>query len=355
MNTSNISFILDHRLMPYRLPFFKQLAEKGYQITVIHPGPLVEDADFLTQRLSKSVKLVPGLTYRSYKHTDSDIVVHMQNIRLLNLWLLTLNPFKKFKLVHWGIGMSSAKGLDLRPNLISRARAFLSRFASAIVLYSDYPLPLFPKSVHRKIFVANNTVFNPLMANYSSEKKSSFLFIGTLNKRKGLDDLLISFSEVINAVPDDDLYLNIIGEGEEKARLEKRSHELGVKQHVRFLGRISTPEEKQIYFKQAIASISPKQAGLSVLESFSYGVPFIAYEKAISGGEHLNIKNGENGYLVDSQKELTTRMQKLYQDRALAKKLGSSAFRYYKDKRQMKHMVEVFDKVMKTVSENESF
>ena len=153
MEKVNVSFILDHRLMAYRLPFFEQLVEKGYDITIIHPGPLVDNIDFLSQKLSISLKIAPGLSYRRYKkNTNTNIVVYMQNIRILNLWLITLDPFRNFKLIHWGIGVSSAKGLDHTPSFISKIRAFLSRFASAIILYSDYPLPLFPKSIYKKNF-----------------------------------------------------------------------------------------------------------------------------------------------------------------------------------------------------------
>ena len=147
------------------------------------------------------------------------------------------------------------------------------------------------------------------------------------------------------------IQLDIIGDGEEKERLKELSIKLGIEENINFLGRIYSPEEKQVYFKKAIASISPKQAGLSVLESFSYGVPFIAYENAISGGEHLNIKNGFNGFLLHSQKELANILKQLYRDRALSKKLGNNAYEYYRSKRQMKHMVNTFDSAFKYVSD----
>lgn len=49
MDSTNISFILYHRLMLYRLPFSKQLNKKDYQITVV--------------QLSKPIKLLPILSY----------------------------------------------------------------------------------------------------------------------------------------------------------------------------------------------------------------------------------------------------------------------------------------------------
>lgn len=48
----------------------------------------------------------------------------MQNIRVINLWLMSLNPLKKIRL-SIKVGVSSAKGLSRSPNLISKLLGFL--------------------------------------------------------------------------------------------------------------------------------------------------------------------------------------------------------------------------------------
>lgn len=345
-----ITFFLDHKLMNYRLDFFEQLSYLGYSITVVHPGPIIENIKLFHQLLSDVIDLPGGIQYRIKRKSSSpNIIVHMQNIRILNLWFLTLNPFTKYKVIHWGIGVSSSKGLSLKQTPISRLRGFLSRFASAVVLYSDYAIPLFPKAVHKKIFIANNTVYNPRIADFSLEVKSSFLFIGSLNARKGLDDLLIAFADLVKNTNNMSVQLDIIGEGPEKKNLIALSNKLGINDRTNFLGQISSSEEKEHCFKRAFACISPKQAGLSVLESFSYGVPFIAYKDAISGGEHLNIQNNVNGYLINDRIELASTLKTMVENKQLSATLGTNAFKYYKSKRQMKHMVEVFDLAFKSV------
>lgn len=347
-----ILFILDHKLMNYRLPFFEQLAARGYDLTVIHPGPILETKLF-SQKRSTSKKVGLGFEYRKYdKVLNPEVLIYMQNIRILNLWMVSLNPFRRFKLIHWGIGVSSSEGLSLQKTFISRLRSFLSLFSSAMILYSKYPLPLFPKSVRKKTFIANNTIFNPHKVDFSFKEKSTFLFIGSLNNRKGIEDLIISFSELTKKIAQSDLQLDIIGEGEEKSKLIELSNNLGVAKKVNFLGKISSPPEKELYFSKAIACISPKQAGLSVLESFSYGVPFIAYKNAISGGEHLNIKSGYNGYLLSSREELVDTMESMYTNKKLSKMLGKNAFKFYTDKRQMKNMVDTFETAFNYVKNN---
>lgn len=348
----HIAFLLDHNLMEYRLPFFQELQSRGYDIEVFHSGQFIGKEFGIKNRKAESKK---ALSFE-YKIIPSmkcfDIVVVMQNLRMLNLWLLTLNPFRKYKIIHWGIGVSSAKGLSRKRTLMARARDFISFYSDAIVLYSDFAKPMFCAKNLKKIFIANNTIFNPHQQDLSkSDIKDSFLFIGTLNKRKGLDILISAFADFLSQhQPHLAKKLVIIGDGSEKSNLIDLVHKLGLNEEVIFLGKIEDYKLKQRYFQRALVSISPKQAGLSVLESFSFGVPFIAFKNAISGGEHLNIKNGFNGFLVHSKEELTERMIQMDANPALSRKLGSEAFNYYVSKRTIEKMADEFIKVFKSVS-----
>lgn len=345
-----VGFILDHNLMGYRLPFFEQLSERNIDITVFHAGKKIENVPYLNQIVVKKTKIL-FFEYRDLPSLrEFDVVVHMQNMRIINLWLLTFNSLRSFKLVHWGIGVSSAKGLSLRKSMSTYLRNFIAKLASAQVLYSDFPLPLFSAQVRRKTFIANNTIYNPKPVDQSKHEKTTIVFIGSLNDRKRLDILLRAYSvyrKCVNVVKLTKLV--IIGDGPSKEKLMDISASLGINQFVLFAGNVSESKEKENYFKDAVVSISPLQAGLSVLESFSYGVPFISYTNAVSGGEHLNIKNDFNGYLVDSEAELVNHMINLNDDPKLGAKLGSNAFEYYKEHRSMKKMVGGFESAFQYV------
>lgn len=339
----NICFILDHGLKEYRLPFFNQLYNKGFNINIVHSGKkqfgLLPE---LEQDIVKSKNFL-GFQKCDIKNlNDFDVVVHMQNIRFISLWILSLNPFRKFKLIHWGIGTSSSKGLDSESPIIRLFRNIISICSDALVLYSSFPKSKFPAIVRKKIFVANNTVESLLSKDFSCESKDSFLFVGTLNERKGLDILIEAFSKYLKHNNRSYKILNIIGDGPFKEDLQRLVHHYELNSNVIFLGAINNESEKLPFYMKAVCCISPKQAGLSVLESFSFGVPFITFHDAISGGEHLNIEDGINGFLIHSENELLKKMIVLDQNRQLSVNLGHAAFKHYSQKRSMGLMVEEF-------------
>lgn len=342
--TFKIGFLLDHHLMHYRLPFFQQLSERGFEIIVYHSGKKLAGNYLFEQVTVKNIKF-RGLEYRKVPVLKGfDVIVCMQNIRLINLWLFSCNLFRTFKLIQWGIGVSSSKGLKPTKSFISRTRNLLASCAEAQILYSTYPLSLFSSKVRSKTFIANNTIDNPESSDLSSMPKNSVLFIGSLNNRKRLDILIRSFLKYLELYrPGRIINLNIIGEGEIKQELINQIGENPFKTHIRFIGKIEDYRQKIQYFKDSIICVSPKQAGLSVLESFSYGVPFVTFTDSISGGEHLNIIDGQNGYIVDNEETLVQIFKQLDADENLGRFLGRNAFMHYDTSRKMKDMVDSFE------------
>jgi glycosyltransferase involved in cell wall biosynthesis len=112
---------------------------------------------------------------------------------------------------------------------------------------------------------------------------------------------------------------------------------------VELLGRIDNPSELTRYYAEAIASVSFGQAGLAVLQSMAFGVPFITKENAISGGEKYNIINGETGILVKNDPAaLEAALRRLFADIDAARRLGKAAYHYYSEAATVENMVANF-------------
>lgn len=350
-----IAFILDHALMHYRVPFFNLLATKyNHEVTVFHSGKelSIEGLQF-KQVITPNKKIFKVFDYRQDINVNSfDIVICMQNIRLLNLWQLSLNMRRKFKLIQWGIGVSSAKGLRSQSRTVRTIRNFLMEFADAVVFYSNFPLQFIKEAHLPKSFVALNTVDNKLSKGLYSLPKDAFIFIGSLNKRKGLREMVAAFHRYLQLNPVNIKKLLIIGDGEEYHYLSEFISSHGLQDNILMLGKIECPQEKAAFFRRSIASISLNQAGLSVLESFSFGVPFITKKDAVSGGEHLNIKDFENGFLVEGIDDFVEKLRWIDGHLEDAKKLGEAAFSYYSNEANMDLMVHSFENAIRYVEQN---
>ena len=96
------------------------------------------------------------------------------------------------------------------------------------------------------------------------------------------------------------------------------------------------------YFAAAIACVSPKQAGLTVLKSMGCGVPYITRRDAITGGELFNIEHGVNGVLYERPEELKNVILDLTEHPETYMLYGSRARAYYEANRRPEQMAQGF-------------
>ena len=134
------------------------------------------------------------------------------------------------------------------------------------------------------------------------------LYIGRLNKIKGVDLLLRAVSTLKN---DYELQLSIVGDGPERETLESLMGDLGLEHIVCFCGESM---DIQKYLSNADIFIYPSTCqevfGISLVEALSYGVPCVAN---CLGGIPEIIQDGYNGILTEetSSEGLTIAIKKL--------------------------------------------
>jgi glycosyltransferase involved in cell wall biosynthesis len=147
-----------------------------------------------------------------------------------------------------------------------------------------------------------------------------FLFVGRLEKIKGLDDVIPLFREY----PDADLL--IAGDGEYAETL--RTIGQGIS-NVRFLGRV-TPEELRRYYQHAIALIVPSVCyetfGIILIEAFKQSTPVIA--RRIGPFPEI-VEQAGGGELFTTGSELVAAMRRLQTDAAYRKEKAESAYQAY--------------------------
>lgn len=173
------------------------------------------------------------------------------------------------------------------------------------------------------IVVIPNSVKLPLLTNrvYNSEK-FTILFLGLIGERKGIFDLMKVFIRLLK--DGNDIVLNIGGNGNTK-KLFYAINNLGIKEHVKYLGWVSE-EERDCLFRKTDLFVLPSYGEgmpMSVLEAMSYSVPVISTHV---GGIPELIEDGETGILVNpgDLDMLYEKINDLIHNEKYRKKLGEN-------------------------------
>ena len=124
--------------------------------------------------------------------------------------------------------------------------------------------------------------------------KKVVLFVGILIASKKIDRLLRSFAEVSKNVADAKLV--IVGDGDDRDRLEQIASELGIDADTHFAGRVV--DGVQDYYQLGDVFVLPGLGGLAVSEALANSLPIIC---GVGDGCEVDlVLNGENGYRIDS-------------------------------------------------------
>jgi glycosyltransferase involved in cell wall biosynthesis len=331
--------ILQGEVTAYRQPIFNALAHE-YDVTVLHSGrPSIGPTDRYAE-LIIPVREVGPFFYQSMSHVRSvtrrfDATVSMFDLR----WPAFLLPVFGKRL-----GKVIFHGHRYSGNWVADGvRDFLMKQADCLLMYGDEEVGLM---VERgidpsKIIVAPNTIDVPNHADFSSDAKTSLLFVGRLQNRKRLELAFEIFARLQGKIPDS-IQFDVVGAGEPEHDLRQLAAQLGIAHKVHFHGRVIDNDVLATFFSRAIAYISPGPVGLGVLHSFAFGVPVITLREGRHGPEFLNLIDNYNALVVAHDVAYEAALLQICNQPQLAQRLGQNAYRRYADERTLDHLIAGF-------------
>ena len=158
---------------------------------------------------------------------------------------------------------------------------------------------------------------------FTGHPRPYFLFVGRLEKIKGLQDVFPAFAKY----PDADLL--ILGDGDYADTLRA---EAAANPRIQFLGR-KTPEELNAYYRGALGLIVPSVCyetfGIILIESFRLGTPVIARRL---GPFPEIVETSGGGALFGDEAELIAAMRRLQADPAERARQSDAARRAFEDR-----------------------
>ena len=152
----------------------------------------------------------------------------------------------------------------------------------------------FPEENFHYVPIAVNLEHYRVLDDVPKEKTPLIAYLGRIKRYKSIDHILSAMPKVIEKVPD--VKLAIIGDGDDRPRLEEMSKSLGISDRVIFTGFVSE-DEKVRWLNRAWIVLSPSSKegwGLTMTEANACGTPVIA---ANSPGLRDAVKDGETGIL----------------------------------------------------------
>lgn len=277
-----------------------------------------------------------------------DVIIVEANPRYLSTsqgirWMHSHNR----PVIGWGLGAPNIKGKSKLGGSIVRSvrnslrRRMLGKFDSLIAYShigsSEYQQIAGPG---KPIFVAPNAVAKspigkPPVRKAGFDGSPIVLFVGRLQARKKLDDLIRACSKLS---PDIQPKLVIVGDGPERMNLEEIAKV--TYPATEFLGH-KVGQELSKLFLEADIFVLPGTGGLAVQEAMSYALPVIVAE---GDGTQHDLISLDNGWIIpsDDQEMLLATLQKALSNPRKLREMGECSFRIVQDKVNIEQMVNVF-------------
>jgi glycosyltransferase involved in cell wall biosynthesis len=252
--------------------------------------------------------------------------------------------------IGWGLGAPPLAG-PLSGLRKARRASFLRSF-DALITYSrrgaeEYAALGFTAD---KIFVAPNaasarpTSSMPRRAP-GFDGQPSVLFVGRLQKRKRIDDLLLACASLPgNLQP----HLVIVGDGPERLSLESLAKM--VYPSAEFTGARHSAELTP-YFSAADLFVLPGTGGLAVQEAMSYGLPVVMGQ---GDGTNDDLVRPANGWQLQGPETLAEVLHEALSDASRLRAMGVESYRIISEEINLERMVEVFMRALNRVNPRES-
>lgn len=206
-------------------------------------------------------------------------------------------------------------GLGKRESWLRRRfRNALIALADACILYSPGQAEalLAEGQPRSKIFVAPNSVdpapiaaataawpagrVDEFLALHGCTRGKTLLYISRLERWKRVDMLLLAVARLAASEPA--LRAAVIGDGEDRPRLETLARELGIADRILFVGPLYDEMAIAPWMLGSACLAFPAAIGLSMLHALHYGLPVISSDDRLPHGPEIEaLRDGENGLL----------------------------------------------------------
>jgi len=357
------------RIVPsYRAELFSMLGEAFHEHFSLFAGDArrsenvhpAGDIAHVKRFAARNIHILEGKTYFCWqgglmpwlRTWNPDVLIMEANPRYLHShhairWMKNRNR----PVIGWGLGT----GGETNPtSMIGRQwLKFLSQF-DMMISYSQKGAEEFLNMGFNpsQVVIAPNAVLRRPSAMIKrslkfSEEGPIILYVGRLQERKKIDNLIQACDEVGKQRK---LQLWIVGDGPEKESLKSMADD--ILPRTRFFGALHGDDVSPL-FEKADLFILPGTGGLAVQEAMSYGLPVIVAE---ADGTQSNLVRPENGWMIQGEDvlQLTECLETALRSSEKLREMGRRSFSIVQNDVNLEIMVDVFLSAIDTVMEKQA-
>jgi glycosyltransferase involved in cell wall biosynthesis len=340
----------------YRVPIYSYLSSylerHGFALLVISDGIQPDNPhviDFRFTEMPLSTLSIVRFIYRQ----KIDIIIDFMELRHLYLFptYLIAKGILRRKMIYWGQGRDLA---DTKARIKNLAYATEQVLCDAIILYAEHLKQYVPRRFDRKVFISNNTLYmnysglppgvtrENILEKYGIKTRKNIICMGRMQKRKRLEILV----EALAHINRPDIGLILVGPDTEGILDNLEGN------NIYKLGPIYG-DKKFDLLSSADVYCLPGAVGLSIIDAFHCGVPFVT-EDGDESAEIMYLKNGENGFVVQrgNVQEMAQKLLVLIDNDVLRRQFSAAAKREIEENGSIEKMCAGFRDALHYVTRN---
>lgn len=341
--------LISNRVMHYRSriynTFFDMFAKRGYEFHVLSND--YQQVDFPIRYIKHELPFGSWRYMKAINDIKPDVCINFLHLKDKMIIPLTFYcRWKGIPMIYWNHGINLDTPDAKMKNMVFH---FIHTISNAIILYTTDQLRYISNKNQKKTFIAWNTLDfsdvkrdslrkpDEVKALYGIKEKRVVMYISRILPYKGLDILL----RVLDDTPN--IGLVVVGSGisdEQKAIIHKHSNYY-------YIGEKYGNEVDEIYQMGDVFS-TPGHIGLALNQAMYWSKPVVVLDN-IHAPEICYLHQGDNGFIVNSEKELKNTIIKLCEDETLLSRVSKSARCTFEKEMQINNMFDGFIKAINFV------
>ncbi len=304
----------------YRTPFFKEMkrvlqdrfelyaGNESFETSIKSKSNLKKDLKnhFI---LNRRLLFQTGIWHLLLKN---NVIVLEMNPRIISNWIfLIIRKILNKETILWGHAWPR-KGKNSKSD---KLRNLMRLLGSKIIVYTQQQKnELQQKMPNKKILAAPNALYKKEQMQVALSKEiKDLIYVGRLTATKKVFFLVKAFHHSLPSLPEN-VNLHIVGTGEEENKIKEYLVENNLENRVFLYGHVSDYQKLKELYSQSVFSVSPGYVGLSITQSFGFGVPMLISKNENHSPEIEAAKENENAlfFETDDMENFRSKLQDIY-------------------------------------------